>query len=115
MTTTVSNTKISEIKNKIPDTSSLGTTTVFNTKITEVENKFPDHAKYITTPEFNKLTVENFAERLNQPNLVSKTDFDNKLINFNRKITSNTTQCLETEKEVNSLITKDYNFFLGRM
>ena len=59
MTTTVLNTKISEIENKIPDTSSLVTSTVLNTKIREVESKISDHAKYITTQEFNKLTAEN--------------------------------------------------------
>ena len=50
MTKTVLNRKISEIENKIPNTSSLVNTTVPNTKISEVENKIPDHAKYITTP-----------------------------------------------------------------
>ena len=55
MTTTVFNTKISEVKNKIPETSSLVTTTVLNRKISGVKNKIPDHAKYITTQEFNKL------------------------------------------------------------
>ena len=57
-----------------------------NTKISEVENKIPDHAKYITTQKFKKLTRENFAARLTQANLVSKTDFDNDLISFKRKI-----------------------------
>ena len=55
MTTTVFNTKISEVKNKIPETSSLVTTTVLNRKISGVKNKIPDHAKYITTQEFNKV------------------------------------------------------------
>ena len=40
MTTTVSNTKISKVENKIPDASSLVTTTVLNTKSIEVENKY---------------------------------------------------------------------------
>ena len=57
MSTTVLNTKISEVESKIPDTSSLVTTTVLNTKISEFENKIPDHAKNITTQEFN-LTAE---------------------------------------------------------
>ena len=52
MTITVLNTKISEVENKIPNTSGLVTTTVLNTKSNEVENKSPDHAKYITTQEF---------------------------------------------------------------
>ena len=76
-TTTILNANVSEVENKIPDTSSLVTTTVLNTKISEVENKNLDHAKYITTQESNKLTAENFAARLKQTNIVSKTDFDN--------------------------------------
>ena len=43
------NTKISEVENKIQDSSSLVTTTVLNTKNCVVENKIPDSAKYITT------------------------------------------------------------------
>ena len=62
-------------------------TTVPNRKINEVKNKIPDYAKYITTLELNKLTAENIASNLRQANLVSKTDFDNKQIRFNRKIT----------------------------
>ena len=49
---------------KIPDTSGLVTTTVLNTKISEVGNKTRDKSKYITTQEFNKLTAENFTARL---------------------------------------------------
>ena len=100
---------------KMPDTSDLVTTTVLNTKTGEVENKIPDNSKNITTQEFNKLTAENFAARLKQANLVSKTDFYNKLISFNKRITSNKTKHLEVQKNLNSLITKDYNFFLGRI
>ena len=44
--------------------SSLVNTTVLNTKISEVENKITNHDKYITIPEFNKLTAENFTARL---------------------------------------------------
>ena len=108
---TVLNTKISEVENKIPDTSCLVTTTALNTKISKVDNKIPDHPKQITTQEFNKLTAENFDAR--QVNLVSETDFDNKLISFNRKITSNKTKYLQVQKKPNSLIAKDFMFFLG--
>ena len=76
VTSTVLNTKISEVDNKIPKMSGLMTTTVLNTKISEVENKIPNHDKYITTPEFNKLTAEHFTARLKQANLVTKTHFD---------------------------------------
>ena len=65
------------------------TTTILNTKISEVENKFPNHDKYITTTEFIKLRAENITRRLKQADLVSKTDFYNKLTTFIRKITSN--------------------------
>ena len=114
MITTVLNPTIKKVEKKIPNTSSLVTTTVLSTKITEVEKKIPNHAKYITFQEFNKLTAENFAARLRQANLVNKTDFDNKLLSFNRKITSNKTKYLEVQKKLNSLVTKDYNFSLGR-
>ena len=98
MTTTVLNTKISEVKNKIPDTSSLVITTVLNTKINEAENKHSNHAKYITTQEFSKSTAGHFAARLKQANLVNKTDFDNNLRCFNRKFTSSKTKYLEVKK-----------------
>ena len=109
------NTKIGEVENKIPNTSSLVTTNVLNTRISEVENKIPDNSKYISTQEFNKLTAENFEARLKQGDLVNKTDFDNKLTRFNRRITSTETKHLEVQKKINRLITKDYNLFLGRI
>ena len=62
MATTVLNTKINEVKNKIPNASNLGTATVLSTQISEVEYIFPDNSKYITTQKFKKLTAENFAQ-----------------------------------------------------
>ena len=50
MTTTVLNTQISEVENKIPNTSGLVATTVLNRKVTKVQNKIPNHDKYIATP-----------------------------------------------------------------
>ena len=64
MSTTVLDTWISEVENKIPDTTSLVTTTVLNARIGEAEKKLPDHAKYLTTQEFDKLTAEDFAAGL---------------------------------------------------
>ena len=71
--------------------------TDYNTKINEIGKKITDHDhdKYIITPEFLKLTAENFAARLAQANLASKsdianfvkkTDFDDKLKNLNKKL-----------------------------
>ena len=69
----------------------------------------------ITTLEFNKLTAENFAARFKQVNLLSKADFGNKIIIFNKRIISNKTKHLEVQKKLNSLITKYYKFFLDRI
>ena len=83
MTATLLNTKTSGlVKKKQTD---------YNTKAAEIEKKITnhDHAKHITTQELNKLMEKNFQERLKQANLVSKTDFDSKLITFSREITSN--------------------------
>ena len=104
VTITILNTKIGEVKKKIPDTSRLVTTTVLNTK----------NGEYITE-QVNKLTAEYFAVRLKPADLVSKNDFDNKLISFNRKSTSHKTKYLEVKKNLNSLTTQGYNFFLGRI
>ena len=110
VTTSVLNTKIGLVENKIPDTTNLVTASVLNTKFSKVENKISDYARYITTQEFNKLTAENFAARLTQASLVSKNDFDNKLISLNRKFTLNKTKCLEVQNKLSSLTTQDYNF-----
>ena len=74
-------------------------------KVNEIEKKIADnsHDKYITTPEFNKLTAENFAARLVQANLVTKTDFDNNLSSLNNKITPNKTKHLIIENEFKKL------------
>ena len=82
---------LTAVENKIPDFSNLVKKTDYNTKIREIENKVSghDHGKYITTSEFNKLTTEIFTARLTQAHLVTKKDFDDKLINLNRKINSN--------------------------
>ena len=47
--------------------------------------------------------------------LSKSVNFDNKLISFNRKIASNTTKYVEVHKKLNSIITKDYNFFSDRI
>ena len=83
----------------MPFTSGLVTTTILNTKISKVENKIPGHSKYISTQQLNKLTAENFATRLKQVNLVSTSDFDNKLISFNTKNTLNNTKYSKLKKK----------------
>ena len=65
-----------------------------------------NHAKYITTLEFDKLMEDNFARRLTQASLQTKTDtadfikkkeFDDKLKNLNKKFTSNKTKCTSSK------------------
>ena len=50
-----------------------------------------NHDKYVDNQKFNKLATNVFNARLAQANLVTKTDFDDKLSNLNRKITKNKT------------------------
>ena len=62
--------------------------TNYDTKIIETEKKISDHNydKNITTLEFNNLAAGVVTARLAQVRLVTKTDFDTKLISFNEKI-----------------------------
>ena len=46
---------------------------------------------------------------------MNKADFDNNLTSFNKWITSNKTKYLGVQKKLGSLITKSYNFCLGRI
>ena len=68
----------------------------------------------LVVQEFNKFTAENLAARLKEANLLNKTDFDNKLTSLNKRITLNKIKHFEYQKKLNSLVTKDYNFFLDR-
>ena len=86
-----------------------------DTKISEVENKILDHAQYSTTQEFNTLTAEIFGVRLTQVNLLSKTDFDTKLMSFNRKITWNKTKYFEILKKINKSNNKRLYIFLRQI
>ena len=63
----------------------------------------------ISTPKLNKLTIINFAERLQQTksklankddivDFIKKTNFDKKLKQNNNKVTSNKTRHVEVKK-----------------
>ena len=75
----------------IPDTSGLVTTTVLNTKICEVENKIPSvnglvkktdydpkikdiEGKYFTTADYNKFTSDILDVKIKGKELVNKSD-----------------------------------------
>ena len=92
-------------------------TTDYNTKIIGIQKKVTDHNhdKSINTPEFDKLTSDTFATRLKQANLarksdiansVNKTDFDNKLLGFNKGINSNKIKHVVVDNELNELTKK---------
>ena len=100
-------TALTTAENKIPSVSSLANKADYNTKMTEIENKLNNHNrdKYITTPDFNTLAADVFNTRLARRNLVTKTDFDAKLSNFNRKISSNKSKHLLAENELKKLKT----------
>ena len=74
----------------------------------EIEKKIPDHSKYITIPDLNKLTVENFAERLKEAKLATKSDIDNFVkgtdvddnLEKNNKISSDKTKLLQIRQNV---------------
>ena len=70
----------------------------YDTKISELEKKLIDrnHEKYITTPDFNTLAAV-FNAKLAEANLITKTDFDAKLSNLNRKNTTNKSKQLLVE------------------
>ena len=109
-------TELTAIENKIPCVSSLLNKTDYNTKITEIENKLNNHNhdKYIDTQEFNKLAADVFNARLQQVNLVTKTDFDDKLSNLNTKITANKTKHILVENELKKLKAFDLSYFIGK-
>ena len=77
------NSALTAVESKIPDVSSLVKKTDYDTKVSEIEKKITDHDhdKYITTPKFNTLAASVFNARLAQADLVTKTDFDDKLKN----------------------------------
>ena len=135
MTNLVKKTKLTELKNKIPDVSNLAKKTALTTvenkmpsvsnlvkktnydaKISELETKRTDHNhdKYITTAEFNTLAASVFDGRLGQANLIFKTDFDAKLSRLNRKFTANKTKHLLVENELKKLKTFDSSYFTGK-
>ena len=124
---TTVNAKINEVKNEIPNITSLATTTVltsveiktsnvsnlvkkktaYQINISQIKNKITtdhDHDKYITTEEFTKLTSNSFTARHKQEigNFVNKTDSDNKLKN----ITSNKKKSKELSEKVKAISTK---------
>ena len=66
------------------------------------------------TQEFNKLAADFFNRGIAQANLITKTNFYNKLSDVNRKITSNKTKHLVVENELKKLKTLHLSCFAGK-
>ena len=64
---------------------------------------------------FNTLATNAFNARITQANLITKTDFDAKLLGLNRKITNNKSKRLLVENELNKLKTFDSIYFRGKI
>ena len=109
-------TALTTVENKLPDVSNLVKKTGNNTKVTEIESKLNNHNhdKYIHTQEFNKLTADVFNAKLAQATLITKTEFDAKLSNLNRKITKSKTDHLIVQNELNKLKTFGSSYFIGK-
>ena len=116
MTNLATKTALTTVENKIPNVSSLVKKTDYDPKNIQIENKLNNHNlnKYIDTQEFNKLAPDVFNARIVKANLITKTDFDNKLSNLNRKITSNKTKHILVENELKKLKTFDLSYFIGK-
>ena len=72
----------------------------YDTKIKDIE------WKYFTTADCNKFTRDILYVKTKQKELVNKSDIDKKLININKKITSNKTKRIEAEKKLTCLTKK---------
>ena len=59
------------------------------------------------TPKVNKLTPESFAARLKQENLVTNTNFDNKLKSVNQKTIPNKAKYLLVKNKLKKVETFD--------
>ena len=53
-----------------------------------------------------KIRASKFSDQNDIPALVKKTDFDDKVKNLNKKVTSNKTKHIEAEKKITDLTNK---------
>ena len=101
-------TELTTVENKVHSIRGLVNTTDSNTKITDIENKLnnQNHDKYVATSEFNTLAADVFNARLAQENLITRTHFDAKLSSLNKKITANKTK--------HFLNDNDFSYYRGK-
>ena len=109
-------TALTAVESKIPNVSNLVKKQIITLTLQKLKIKINNHNhdKYIDTQEFNKLSADVFNARLAQANLITKTEFDSKLSNLNRKITKNKIDHLLVQNELNELKTFDSSYFIGK-
>ena len=112
----VTKTALTTAENKISDVGNLVKKTNSNTKITEIENKLNNHKhdKYITTAEFNTLAADVFNARLAQVHLVTETFFDNTASSLDSKTELNQSLGTTLEKIFKKLRSPDLSYFRGK-
>ena len=112
MTTTVLDTKIGEVKNKIPDVNGLVKKTNYNSKISDIAKK------YFTPSDYNKFTKKILDGKIKERGLVDKSDISNLVKNsdLNKKLVVLTAEVelkAEQDKTV-KLQVFDSSLFLGK-
>ena len=104
------NTKISEVDDKIPDTSDLVKKTDYNTKITKIEGKVPDISGLATKAALT--TVENKIPSIS--GLVKKTDYNTKITDIENKLNNHNHDKYAATSEFNTLAANVFNARLAQ-
>ena len=104
------NTKISEIRYKIPDTSGLVKKTDCNTKITEIEGKIPDISGLATKTVLT--TIENKIPSIT--GLVKKIDYNTKITDIENILNNHNHDKYVATSEFNSLAANVFNARLAQ-
>ena len=99
------NTKITEIEDKIPDSSSFVKKIDYNTKITEIAGKNPDISGLATKTSLT--TVENKIPSIS--GLVKKTDYNTKIIDIENKLNDHNHDKFVATSEFNTLAANVFN------
>ena len=104
------NTKITEIEDKIPDSSSFVKNTDYNTKITEIEGKIPDISGLATKTALT--TVENKIPDIS--GLVKNTDYNTKITDIENKLNNHNHDKHVATSEFNTLAVNVFNTRLAQ-
>ena len=76
--------KVGEVENKIPDLDCLVKKTIYDAKFSKIERK------YFTNYDYNKLTKKIFDAKINEKELVEKSDVSNLVKNTDLNTKPNT-------------------------